>query len=182
MQSCATAPELSTGHFDAYVVYRRLASWQRGKHAKVRPGRLRFVAVTAAVVALVGACGAVLLTANGTDSAGGSARAAVPGSSACTKTLLHDWSDGRIDGTYPIGCYRSALSSLPADLEVYSSAADDISQALSARIVQSRAQKISGHQGCASPRKSASARSTAPGASSSTRPARASSRNVMPPR
>jgi hypothetical protein len=55
----------------------------------------------------------------------------------CHEALLADWSDGRIDGTYPVRCYRAALDALPADLEVYSSAADDIAHALSKRIVQS---------------------------------------------
>jgi hypothetical protein len=52
----------------------------------------------------------------------------------CTSRLLADWSDGRIDGTYPVRCYRDALRSLPTDLRMYSSASDDIAQALSRRI------------------------------------------------
>ena len=56
---------------------------------------------------------------------------------SCEQTLLHDWLDGRIDGVYPVRCYRAALKSLPADLEVYSSASEDIAHALSQRIVQS---------------------------------------------
>jgi hypothetical protein len=59
-----------------------------------------------------------------------------PQKSSCSKRLLADWRDGRIDGTYSISCYRIALKSLPLDLQVYSSAPDDISQALSQRIVQ----------------------------------------------
>jgi hypothetical protein len=79
-------------------------------------------------------------------------------SQSCKSRLLSDWSDGRIDGVYPLSCYRAALQSLPADLEVYSSAHDDIAQALSERIVLSRhPQKISGHQGATTPRKIASA-------------------------
>ncbi len=61
-----------------------------------------------------------------------------PVETACAKRLLHDWADGRIDGTYPVSCYRNALKALPTDLSVYSSAPDDIRQALSQRIVQSR--------------------------------------------
>ena len=76
---------------------------------------------------------------------------------AARRRLLRDWSDGRIDGVYPLSCYRAALRSLPADLKVYSSAPDDIAQALSQRIVQSHHQKISGHQGKPSVRKIASA-------------------------
>jgi len=56
------------------------------------------------------------------------------------------------------GLNRAALDSLPADLEVYSSASDDIAQALSRRIVQGSAQKISGHHGATSVRKLESAR------------------------
>jgi hypothetical protein len=80
---------------------------------------------------------------------------------SCAKVVVRDWSDGRIDGDYAVGCYRAALKSLPADLRVYSSAPDDIRQALSARIVQG-SQKISGHQGATSVRKIESARSIAP--------------------
>ena len=79
----------------------------------------------------------------------------------CGKAVVHDWSDGRIDRDYSVRCYRAALASLPEDLQVYSSAPDDIRQALSARIVQS-AQKISGHQGATSVRKIESAKPSAP--------------------
>jgi hypothetical protein len=64
-----------------------------------------------------------------------------PVEAPCAKRLLHDWADGRIDGTYPVSCYRNALKSLPSDLSVYSSAPDDIKQALSQRIVQSSRSK-----------------------------------------
>jgi hypothetical protein len=59
-----------------------------------------------------------------------------PKKSSCAKRLLADWWDGRIEGTYPVRCYRVALKSLPVDLQVYSSASEDISHALSQRIVQ----------------------------------------------
>ena len=52
----------------------------------------------------------------------------------CWKTLINDWYDGRIDGIYPIHCYREALKHLPADVDTYSSARDDIKQALQRRI------------------------------------------------
>jgi hypothetical protein len=54
----------------------------------------------------------------------------------CWKTLINDWYDGRIDGVYPIHCYREALAHLPADVEVYSSARQDIKEALQKRITQ----------------------------------------------
>ena len=56
---------------------------------------------------------------------------------ACWKVLINDWYDGRIDGIYPIHCYRDALKHLPSDVDTYSSARDDIQQALQKRITQS---------------------------------------------
>jgi hypothetical protein len=67
--------------------------------------------------------------------------AAKDASTPCWKTLINDWYDGRIDRIYPIHCYRDALKHLPADLETYGSARDDIQQALQKRIIESR----SGH-------------------------------------
>jgi hypothetical protein len=48
----------------------------------------------------------------------------------CWKALLNDWYDGRIDGTYALHCYSDALTHLPADVQTYSSAHDDILRAL----------------------------------------------------
>jgi hypothetical protein len=56
--------------------------------------------------------------------------------SSCHDRLLKDWQDGRIDGAYPVACYRKAIKELPTDLRVYSSAPDDIRQALSQRLAQ----------------------------------------------
>jgi hypothetical protein len=60
----------------------------------------------------------------------------------CWKKLLTDWYDGRIDQTYQIHCYTDALKHLPADVQTYSSAHDDILRAL-----QSAKEKLrkSGH-------------------------------------
>jgi len=44
--------------------------------------------------------------------------------------VINDWYDGHIDHTYPIPCYRQALSHLPEDVSTYSSARDDITQAM----------------------------------------------------
>jgi hypothetical protein len=141
--------------------------------------RLWLIAATVTVLALA-AVGVAVSLATGADRQ--TQAAPTPSQSkACAAGLLKDWSDGRIDGVYPIACYRSALKSLPTDLEVYSTAPDDIAQALSQRIVQ-RAQNISGHHGAKSVRKLASARATAPSRNSSTRPARHSSPNVKPPK
>lgn len=56
----------------------------------------------------------------------GAASTATP----CWKTVINDWYDGHIDHTYPIPCYRQALSHLPEDVSTYSSARDDITQAM----------------------------------------------------
>jgi hypothetical protein len=55
-------------------------------------------------------------------------------STACSSRLLADWRDGRIDGTYPVHCYREALASLPEDVRVYSTAEADITRALQSRL------------------------------------------------
>ncbi len=51
----------------------------------------------------------------------------------CASSLFSDWRDGRIDGTYSVKCYRTALAQLPEDLRIYSSAESDITRALLAR-------------------------------------------------
>jgi len=48
----------------------------------------------------------------------------------CWKALLNDWYDGRIDRIYARHCYQAALKHLPADIDTYSSARDDILRAL----------------------------------------------------
>jgi hypothetical protein len=48
----------------------------------------------------------------------------------CWKALLNDWYDGRIDRIYARRCYQDALKHLPADIDTYSSARDDILRAL----------------------------------------------------
>jgi hypothetical protein len=74
----------------------------------------------------------VVLTAlAGLVLAGAAARPApAKAASPCWKQLLNDWYDGRIDQTYPVHCYRDALKHLPADVQTYSSAHDDILRAL----------------------------------------------------
>lgn len=53
---------------------------------------------------------------------------------SCAARVLSDWRDGRIDNTYPVTCYRQALTHLPEDVRVYSSAQTDITRALQARL------------------------------------------------
>jgi hypothetical protein len=53
-----------------------------------------------------------------------------PQAEACGNAVLSDWSDGRIDRTYPDPCYQAAIDVMPEDLRAYSTAKDDISRAL----------------------------------------------------
>lgn len=70
--------------------------------------------------------------------AGPAGAAGTKGDTPCWKILINDWYDGRIDGVYEIHCYREALEHLPADVDAYSSARDDIRQALQRRIQSSQ--------------------------------------------
>ena len=72
------------------------------------------------------AAGLVALALGAAVARPATASAATP----CWKSLLNDWYDGRIDNTYPIHCYKDALKHLPADVQTYSSAHDDIQRAL----------------------------------------------------
>ena len=102
--------------------------------------RLRLVAGIAALAILSVAALAVIRATQKTHPA--QAARAVP--TRCSARLLVDWSDGLIEGRYPIRCYRHALKSLPADLRIYSTAPDDIAQALSQQIAQ--ANTAHGHE------------------------------------
>jgi hypothetical protein len=53
---------------------------------------------------------------------------------SCASRIMADWKDGRIDQTYAVSCYRTALADLPEDVRVYSSAQTDITRALQARV------------------------------------------------
>jgi len=94
--------------------------------------RLRLVVGIAALAILSVAALAVIRATQKTHRAQ-EARAAP---TRCSARLLADWSDSLIEGRYPIRCYRHALKSLPADLRIYSTAPDDIAQALSQQIAQ----------------------------------------------
>jgi hypothetical protein len=58
--------------------------------------------------------------------------------SPCWKVLLNDWYDGRIDHAYAVHCYKDALRHLPADVQTYSSAHDDILRALQSAIAKEK--------------------------------------------
>jgi hypothetical protein len=61
----------------------------------------------------------------------GTAGAAVP----CRDRVYNDWyHDGRIASTYPISCYRDALTHIRADADIYSSLSTDIRAAMRAAI------------------------------------------------
>jgi hypothetical protein len=64
---------------------------------------------------------------------------AVPGASAaaapCRDRVYNDWyHDGRIASSYPISCYRDALTHIRADADIYSSLSTDIRAAMRAAI------------------------------------------------
>jgi hypothetical protein len=49
----------------------------------------------------------------------------------CAQRVIRDWySGGRIDGAYPLACYRAAIRALPDDVLQYSNADQDIRRAL----------------------------------------------------
>ncbi len=49
----------------------------------------------------------------------------------CAQRVIRDWySGGRVDGVYPLACYRAALRALPNDVLQYSNADQDIRRAL----------------------------------------------------
>jgi hypothetical protein len=83
---------------------------------------VRVTTIHAAVKSLLLALFAGLVLALGTASP---AAAATP----CWKAVINDWFDGRIDKTYPPACYTQALKHLPRDVDIYSSAPDDIRRA-----------------------------------------------------
>jgi hypothetical protein len=72
--------------------------------------------------------------------------------SGCANAVVYEWRDnGRIDKTYPPQCYRAAVDALPEDVRVYSSAQNDITRALQARVEKSAASGVSAHSSGSSP-------------------------------
>ena len=112
------------------------------RHTSHTLGDLRgfwLASATVALFVLLAIGVAVSLATDGNNSAKVTKQAAweTPVQSQCAAALLKDWADGRIDGSYQLACYRVALKSLPVDIQIYSSASDDIARALSQRMVQS---------------------------------------------
>jgi hypothetical protein len=67
--------------------------------------------------------------------------APAPAAAPCWKLLLNDWYDGTINNIYPIPCYHQAVNHLPTDVQVYSSARDDILRALQQAIAKQKTSK-----------------------------------------
>jgi hypothetical protein len=106
------------------------------RHTPPMPRNLRLVKPLARAALVAAIAGAALL--------GGAIRA-TPAEAAtpCWKQLLNDWYDGRIDQTYAVHCYRDALKHLPADVQTYSSAHDDILRALQTAIATKKKEHTS---------------------------------------
>jgi hypothetical protein len=67
--------------------------------------------------------------------------APAPAATPCWKLLLNDWYDGTISNVYPIPCYHQAINHLPTDVQVYSSARDDILRALQQAVQRQKTTK-----------------------------------------
>jgi hypothetical protein len=73
------------------------------------------------VLPLIGVIGAVFAVSAGMASAASN----IP----CWKQLLNEWYSGKITTIYKHDCYTEAISHLPVDIQVYSSARQDIQAA-----------------------------------------------------
>jgi hypothetical protein len=63
-----------------------------------------------------------------------SAAATTAKTTPCWQLLMNQWYQGEIKTIFPLDCYHQAIKHLPTDIQVYSSARDDISKALQAAI------------------------------------------------
>jgi hypothetical protein len=71
----------------------------------------------------------VVVLASGLVLAAGTAAPAAA-ATPCWKTVIDDWFDGKIEGTYKRECYTQAIAHLPTDIHTYSNAADEIRAAM----------------------------------------------------
>ena len=78
--------------------------------------------------------------------------AAAATSSRCGAEVLKDWSDGKLDRSYPVRCYQNALDGMPEDMRSYTTAPDDIQRALLARLRAGRTHHV-GSSAPAAPRR-----------------------------
>jgi hypothetical protein len=87
---------------------------------------------TIARLLLSAAAVALALAAVGARPAAAAHASAKKSASPCWLQIINDWvPDGKVNGVYPIPCYRQAISHLNAysDVKGYSSAVDDIKRA-----------------------------------------------------
>jgi hypothetical protein len=63
-----------------------------------------------------------------------SAPASAASPTPCWQQLMNQWYQGEIKTIFPLDCYHQAIKHLPTDIQVYSSARDDITNALQAAI------------------------------------------------
>ena len=88
----------------------------------------------------------------------------------CAQRVIRDWYDGgRVDGVYPLRCYRAAIGALPEDVLQYSDARIEIERALAfasrgdrGRVRRRRRAACSSEAGSVVPRSELATRSTAP--------------------
>jgi hypothetical protein len=73
---------------------------------------------------------ALLLPFSAPASASASAASATP----CWQLVMNQWYQGEIKSIFPLDCYHQAISHLPTDIQVYSSAREDITKALQAAV------------------------------------------------
>jgi hypothetical protein len=99
---------------------------------------------------IAAAIGTAAVLAVGTGAAGAATSASLNATPGCDLAVINDWADNnRVDNIYAIPCYTQALQRLSRypDVEGYSSAADDIRNALLAAIRQDRGTGGSGGPG-----------------------------------
>jgi len=102
------------------------------------PARHTYLPARLLIAAALGAAGLLVIGAGSARSATSASLNATPG---CDLAVINDWADNnRVDNIYAIPCYTQALQRLShyPDVEGYSSAADDIRNALLAAIRQDR--------------------------------------------
>src|SRR5919198_1400254 len=90
---------------------------------------------------LAAVIGATALLATGRHSAAAATSASLNATAGCDLAVINDWSDNnRVDKIYAIPCYTQAIQRLShyPDVQGYSSAIDDIRNALLAAIRQDR--------------------------------------------
>ena len=79
------------------------------------------------------------------------AAASAPAAPTCGDAVVTDWRDGRIEGRYAPRCYGQALEALPEDVRAYTTAEEDITVALGARIRELRARQPAHDDAASSP-------------------------------